>query len=448
MPDQPTNEEIFHGKLINLRIQTLPEPSGGTSRFEIVEHPDAVAIVAFRYDTLDQSSGEPQVVLVSQHRPAIGKKTWEIPAGIIEPNEREAPQQTAARELREETGYLAHHWQPLVREYTSPGFSNEAITIYLATEVYPDASTADTPADPTEIVQVRWIPLSEALALCRNGEIEDGKSILGLSLVQNMLTSQTTETGANTVPRDATNIPFPRSAAFRSNHPDEAETNSTGEQLNATLNIENMLLEEFNYASLTAYQSMEDRARVSSLYYLLLGALASGLLAVYQFNHATSHPFVVALLILAGILSFTFFEKILRLRQAYRESLICMNVVKEFYIQQFQRLMPQIEHAFRWRLKTIPPGERISSVTFAISALIALMGSFSFAGATLVAMKPDFITNPGGAGVHVYLISVAIFAIVLLFHIWYYRRALSKRKEAAILEKQAREIGIALPDGP
>src|SRR5579884_2159372 len=187
MPDQPSNEEIYHGKLINLRIQTLPQPSGGTTRFEIVEHPDAVAIVALRYDTSDQSNAEPQVVLVSQHRPAIGKQTWEIPAGMVEPDERNTPQQTASRELREETGYLAHHWQHLIREYTSPGFSNEAITIYLATEVYPDGSTADIPADPTEIAQVRWMPLSEDLALCRNGEIEDGKTILGLSLVQNML---------------------------------------------------------------------------------------------------------------------------------------------------------------------------------------------------------------------------------------------------------------------
>jgi Zn-dependent protease with chaperone function len=209
-----------------------------------------------------------------------------------------------------------------------------------------------------------------------------------------------------------------------------------------------MLLEEFNYASLTAYQSMEDRARVSSLYYLLLGALASGVLAVYQLgvnNHNSSHPLVIALLMLAGVLSITFFEKILRLRQAYRESLICMNVIKEFYIRQFQRNMPQIEHAFRWRLKTIPPGERIGSVTFIISTLIAFMGSFCFGGAVLVGLKPDFIVNPGGAGVVTYLIPLAVFGIALFIHIWYYRRALSKRREAEILEKQEKEIGAALP---
>ncbi len=446
MPDQQSSEEIYHGKLIDLRILTLPQPSGGTSRFEIVDHPDAVAIVALRYNASDGSKAEPQTVLVHQYRPAIGKKTWEIPAGLVELNEREDLQKTAARELREETGYLAKHWQRLTREYTSLGFSTEAITIYLATEVYPDGSAADVPDDPSEIAQVRWLPLSEAVALCRNGEIEDGKTILGLYLVQNML--QTPATGEDAMPRDATNMPFPRSAAFRSDHTTETEANFTDKQLNASLNIENMLLEEFNYASLTAYQSMEDRARVSSLYYLLLGALASGVLAVYQLdvnNHNASHPLVIALLALAGVLSFTFFEKILRLRNAYRESLICMNVIKEFYIRQFQRQMPQIEHAFRWRLKTIPPGERIGSVTFAISALIAVMGSFCFAAAILVSMNPNIIAHPGDTSIQAYLISLATFVIILLIHIWYYRRALSKRKEAEIIERQAREIGIALP---
>jgi hypothetical protein len=366
----------------------------------------------------------------------------------VELNERDTAQKTAARELREETGYLAHHWQRLTREYTSPGFSTEAITIYLATELYPaeDGSTADVPADPTEIAQVRWMPLSEALALCHNGEIEDGKTILGLYLVQNMLIDETTATGEDTMPYDATNMPFSRSPAFRSDHTTESKTNSTDKQLNATLNIENMLLEEFNYASLSAYQAMEDRARVSSLYYLLLGALASGLLAIYQLGSGTDHtstrPLVVALLILAGALSVTFFEKILRLRQAYRDSLICMNVIKEFYIQQFQRHMPQIEHAFRWRLKSIPPGERIGSVTFIISTLIAFMGSFCFGGAVLVALKPDFIVNPGGGVVATYLIPLAVFGLALLIHIWYYRRALSKRKEAEILERQEKKMGI------
>lgn len=249
------------------------------------------------------------------------------------------------------------------------------------------------------------------------------------------------------MPRDLTNIPFPRSAPFRDTEATESQVTPI-KTLNTTLNIENMLLEEFNYASMTAYQAMEDRARVSNLYYLLLGAVASGLLAIYQFGgttHSYSQPLVIVLLVVAGLLSVTFYEKIIRLRQAYRESLICMNVIKEFYIQQFQQQMPRIESAFRWRLSTIPPGERIGSVTFAISALIALMGSFCFAGAVLVGIKPGILTNLGGFGALPYLISIVVFLIVLLVYIWYYRRSLNKHKEQEILEAQAEEIGITLP---
>jgi len=450
MREQRSSEEFFHGKLITLRVETIPQQGGGTSHFEIVEHPDAVAIVALRYDAANGSEVAPQVVLVNQERPAVKKKTWELPAGLVEVNERDNLQLTAARELREETGYLADNWHFLVREYPSPGFSTEPISIYLATHVHPapDALNTDTPADPTEIAHVRWIPLHEALVLCRNGEIEDGKTLLGLSLVQNLLLNEPSDIGGYFMPCDATNMPFPRSASFRSGDATESDTHQNT-TLNPTLNIENMLLEEFNYTSLTAYQAMEDRARVSNLYYLLLGAVASGLLAIYQFGgnaHTNSQPLVIALFVAAGLLSATFYEKIIRLRQAYRESLICMNVIKEFYLQQFRQQMPRIEHAFRWRLRIIPPGERIGSVTFAISALIAVMGSFCFAGAVLVGIKPEIVANPGAVGVQSYAISILVFLIAMLGYIWYYRRSLNKHKEHENLEKQAKEIGISLPE--
>lgn len=247
------------------------------------------------------------------------------------------------------------------------------------------------------------------------------------------------------MPRDATNLPFPRSAPYQKSQTGEQQA-TPGGNLNITLNIENMLLEEFNYASLTAYQSMEDRARISSLYYLLLGALASGLLAIYQSggsSHNYPQPLVVALLVLAGLLSLTFFEKIVRVRAAYRESLICMNVIKEFYIKQFEQDMPHIQQAFRWRLKTIPAGESIKSVTFAISALIALMGSICFGAAVLLGLAPEVIVNPGSAGAIPYLVSVTVFLIILLLYICYYRRSLSKNRERAVIEKQAEAIGLS-----
>ena|SRR2546428_4201828 len=173
MTEQVSSEELFHGKLIKLREVTIPQPSGGTNRFEIVEHPDTVAIVALRYDSLNASDVEPYVLFVNQERLAIQKQTWELPAGLVELNEKDTPELAAARELREETGYLADNWHCLTREYPSPGFSTEAITIYLATQVHPapDTTIPDTHGDPTEIAQVRWLSLNEALTRCQNGEI-------------------------------------------------------------------------------------------------------------------------------------------------------------------------------------------------------------------------------------------------------------------------------------
>src|SRR5947209_17461698 len=103
MQEQSSGEELFQGKLIKLRVQSIPQPGGGTKRFEIVEHPDAVAIVALRYDPVNDSGAVPYVVLVNQERPAIQKKKWEIPSVIVEANKRDTPILAAASESIQET---------------------------------------------------------------------------------------------------------------------------------------------------------------------------------------------------------------------------------------------------------------------------------------------------------------------------------------------------------
>jgi 8-oxo-dGTP pyrophosphatase MutT (NUDIX family) len=103
-PGTPSqSQEVFHGNLLAVRVETIASPSGA-QRYEIVEHPDAVAIVALRDDP---AGNEPQVALVRQSRPAIGRETWELPAGLVRVEERGEPQRTAVRELREETGCVA-----------------------------------------------------------------------------------------------------------------------------------------------------------------------------------------------------------------------------------------------------------------------------------------------------------------------------------------------------
>lgn len=179
------DQEIYRGKLITVRVRTVRKPDGGESRYEIVEHAEAVAVVAVRYAS--RESGEPLVALVYQQRPAVGKETLELPAGLVDAHEHDHPERTAARELREETGYTAGTLRLLTREYSSPGFTNEAISIYLATDVVP-AGDGSTP-DPHEISKVEWMPLSEAMQLVRGGRIDDGKTLIGLWLARDVLTA-------------------------------------------------------------------------------------------------------------------------------------------------------------------------------------------------------------------------------------------------------------------
>ena len=183
-------EVVFAGKLFTVRREPVHHADGSVSLYEIVDHPDAVAVVALRTgESRDGGeSAQPDsswlVALVRQLRPAIGKETLELPAGLVEEDEGDHPDRTAARELEEETGWRADSWQFLTRHYPSPGFSNEAIWIYLARELQPIAGAS---LDSHEIIGLEWMPLGRAIQLCRDGSIDDGKTIAGLFLAAESL---------------------------------------------------------------------------------------------------------------------------------------------------------------------------------------------------------------------------------------------------------------------
>lgn len=178
----------FQGRRTTVRLKQVVRPDGSSSVYEIVERPDAVAVVALR--TGDE--GELEVALVSQPRPALDKELLEIPAGIIEPHERDSPAHAAARELLEETGLEASELHMLVAEYPSPGYTTEVITIYLAGGVH-QASDA-RPPDPSEITRLSWLSLDEAIHRVRTGEIRDGKTVLGLWLARDEVASGSFQT--------------------------------------------------------------------------------------------------------------------------------------------------------------------------------------------------------------------------------------------------------------
>ena len=184
MPARPRARVAFKGHLITVRLTPVTLPDGSTARFELVEHPDAAAIVAVRNDASD----EPLVALVQQERPAIRAVTWEIPAGLTGGDDENDAERTAARELTEETGFIASELRFLHRHYPSPGFMDEAISIYLATGLR--AAPGSPAPDPHEISALRWVPLAEAMAMCWRGEIVDGKTVIGLWLARDALKGQ------------------------------------------------------------------------------------------------------------------------------------------------------------------------------------------------------------------------------------------------------------------
>jgi hypothetical protein len=253
------------------------------------------------------------------------------------------------------------------------------------------------------------------------------------------------------MPRDPSNIPQARSAPFRHNDPSQ-QGNGSGNKLNAMLNLENILLEEFNYASLTAYQAIEDRARISGFYYLLLGTLAAGVAAIFQLSgtsHTYTEPLLIGLLLVAAIMSYIFFVKIIRLRQAHRHSLVYMNAIKEFYISQFQQQMPQIEHVFRWRLRTMPRGERLGSVTFIISALIVFMGSVFSACALFLLLQSGIITGQNTSFLPLpwgIVIAAALFVILLFACVRYYQHSFDRVDEENLIKGIEQELGIIPAD--
>lgn len=423
MGEQTEPQIVYPGTYIRVREQFEPQPLGGTQRFEIVEHKDGVAMVAVRRGADDRL----EVALVRQRRPAVDRDLWEIPAGLVDGSTSGDPLATAKRELREEIGYAAEDWRLLTRELCDPGFSTHAISIYLASGVHPTlGATPDTSADPTEITAVRWLPLVEALRLCHEGAIDDGKTLLGLHLADELL-DQTTLKGVS------------MSIASRVSAPADVATNDAG------LKIENMMLEEFNYASSTAYQAMEDRARIFNLYLVLVGVFVSGLSALYQFSSKNgvlqlfSQPLAIVLLLIVGMLGFVFFLQLIQLRQTYRESLITMNIIKEYYIGRFKDEVKDIDLAFPWRLATIPAGERFGSVTFLVCTTVAALGSLCLSGAAFVGSAVTLANNGDIASLlddpRPYIIAAGVFIVAMAFHIVIYRRMTSKTRDRRQIER-------------
>lgn len=124
---------------------------------------------------------DPRVVLIWQYRHAADGRLYEIPAGRLDSGE--SPEACARRELREETGYVARSWRPLTTIYTTPGFTDERIHVFLAHDLERRAPAEER----DEFIEVRLVPFSHAVSLIRDGQLVDGKTIVALLYVAQFL---------------------------------------------------------------------------------------------------------------------------------------------------------------------------------------------------------------------------------------------------------------------
>lgn len=169
--------EIYRGRVVNLRRETVTLPTGVETTLDLMDHPGAAAIVP-----LDEQG---RVVLIRQYRHAAAGYLWEIPAGTLDAGE--SPASCARRELQEEAGVSADRWNELGFIFTAPGFCNERIWLYLAEGLRPAALDRDR---DEVITEVRHLPLTEALAMVDRGEIVDAKTTVGLFRAARALTAR------------------------------------------------------------------------------------------------------------------------------------------------------------------------------------------------------------------------------------------------------------------
>ncbi len=164
-----SSETLYTGKIFALRSDQVRMPGGKTAIREVVEHFGAVAVVAL--------NDENNIPLVYQYRHALGRRLWELPAGLLD-MDGEPAHLTAARELEEEVGLRADTWQVLVDLDTSPGYSDEAVRVYLATGL----SQVDRPEahDEEADMTMCWVPLEEAARKVFSGEIVNSLAVSGI----------------------------------------------------------------------------------------------------------------------------------------------------------------------------------------------------------------------------------------------------------------------------
>ncbi len=169
------SERRYQGRIIHLDLETVQFPDGSTGQLEMIRHPGASAVVPL-LDPLD--APDPRVLLIRQFRHAAGGYIWEVPAGRLDPGE--TPEACAHRELAEETGMRAGRLERLTTIFTTPGFTDERIHLFLADGLV----AGEHHREHDEFLELRPTRWTEVLSLITSGQISDGKTLVSLLYLQ------------------------------------------------------------------------------------------------------------------------------------------------------------------------------------------------------------------------------------------------------------------------
>ena len=161
-----SSRTAYRGPVFSVTTDHVQEPNGVQARRDVIHHSGSVVVLA-----VDDSTATPRILLERQYRHAATDYLWELPAGRIDPGEREL--KAAQRELLEETGYTAAKWRRILKFYASPGFVAETMSVFLAT----DLRAGEAQPEEDEVIYKRMVPLPAAVRMVMRGTIRDAKTI-------------------------------------------------------------------------------------------------------------------------------------------------------------------------------------------------------------------------------------------------------------------------------
>jgi ADP-ribose pyrophosphatase len=171
-----SSRTVYRGPVFSVTTDHVQEPGGIRARRDLIHHSGSIVVLA-----VDDSGPTTRVLLERQYRHAAGSYLWELPAGRIDPGEKELA--AAKRELLEETGYTASSWRRILKFYASPGFVAETMSVFLATGLL----AGEAQPEDDEIIYKRMLPLATAVGMVMRGTIRDAKTISSVLWLDHVL---------------------------------------------------------------------------------------------------------------------------------------------------------------------------------------------------------------------------------------------------------------------